>query len=148
MVDLFSHHRPNDADIVRHFAVPRQEVADELATLTILAKLCQMPLNLQCRSLQLSDRLPGGERLRHRLTVHFVKLRFVIERLKMRWSSSHAEEDHPFSLTGEVWKSISLAGTCTGGRATSHESSQGRRSKSHSGVGKKRATVDACVIEH
>jgi hypothetical protein len=47
-------------------------------------------------SLQLRDRLPGGDRRGHRLPVEFGKFRLVVQRFEMAWPARHTELNHPF----------------------------------------------------
>ena len=54
----------------------------------------EVALDLELLPLELGDRLSLGERLRHRLAVHLVERRLVVERLEVRRSARHAEEDH------------------------------------------------------
>ena len=102
VINLLGQHRPDDADVVGHLRVPRQKVADQLPALAILFKLRQVALNFKDRVLKLSDRLALRERCGHRLPVHFVEFWFVIERLQMRRSSGHTEEDDAFGFRLKV----------------------------------------------
>ena len=52
----------------------------------------------QLLALQLSDRLPLREGIGHRLAAHFDQLRLMVERLQVRHSTGHHEEDHSLCL--------------------------------------------------
>ncbi len=86
MIDLFGDHRTNHTEVIRHFAMPWQKIADQLAALTAGTKSGERSKTTQFLPLQLRDRLPLRVGLRHRLPVHSLQLRFEIKSFKLRWS--------------------------------------------------------------
>ena len=102
VVDRLGHQRPHDADVVGDAADVRKERADLLSRLAVPLELVLRRQALELLILKLRDRLPLGERLRHRLAVHFGELRLVVERLQVRRSAGHVEVNHALCLAREV----------------------------------------------
>ncbi len=93
MVDLLGEHRAHDAEVVRHFGGPGEEIGDVLPALAVALELGEVSLDLELLSLQLGDGLALGEGLRHGLAVELVELRLVVEGLEVGGSARHAEEN-------------------------------------------------------
>ena len=102
VIDLFGYQRADDTDVVGHLGVPGEKVANPLSAIAVLLEAGQMPLYLECLALELRDGLARRDALGHRLAVHFIELRLVIEGLQMRRSARHAEKDDPLCLGGKV----------------------------------------------
>ena len=63
---------------------------------------CCGPKQFELGPLQLGDRLPLGERFRHRLAVHLGQRRAVVERFQMRHAAGHVQADDPLDLLLEL----------------------------------------------
>ena len=57
-----------------------------------------MAKHFEVLSLELGDRLPSGEGLRHRLAVELIQVRLVVEGLEVGRAACHAEENDPLGL--------------------------------------------------
>ena len=102
VIDLLGLHRADDADVVGDAADVGQIIADRLLRLPNLLKVDCGPKQSSFLALQLRDRLAFGERLGHRLAVHFGELRLVVEQFQMRGAAGHAQEDHSLGFLGKM----------------------------------------------
>src|SRR5437868_303100 len=102
VIDRLSAERADDANLVGDGAKMREYLADFLARLAVLLERMLRGKALQLLTLKLRDRLPLGERLGHRLAVHFGQLRLVVERFQVRRPARHRQEDNPLSSRNEV----------------------------------------------
>src|ERR1700722_8060390 len=102
MVDLFSVHRADDANVIGDLGNLRQDGADFLSGFSDLRERKLRSETIQWLALELCDLLAFGVRLRHWFPAHFCQLRLVIQGLEMRWSACHAKKDHPFGLGSEM----------------------------------------------
>ena len=103
VVDLLGDHRADDADVVSKLLMPGSKTSlIHLAAWPVAVELEHRAVpRLQLLVLELCDRLALGVRLGHRLVVKLGQLRLVVERLQMRRSAGHAEEDDALGLWGK-----------------------------------------------
>ena len=83
VVDRLGLQRLDDAQFVGHRVQVREDFADLLAALAVLAKGVLRREAIELLTLKLRDRLTLGERLRHRLAVHLGELRLVVQCLQV-----------------------------------------------------------------
>ena len=100
MIEKISHHRFDQADIVRTRSSMRQQVRNLHAA---LAELLELALGPAQRRLRLDKRiaLVADHRFRDGLAVEFDELRLEIEKLELAGPALHIQKDHPL---GSCWE--------------------------------------------
>ena len=96
VIDLLNFHRPNYTEFIDDRSHVRKQLADRQSAFAIVAEL---PGRLE----QVTRRCKLQRRLeRQRLAIHFRQLGFWIERIDVRYTAVHEQEDDVFRLRLEM----------------------------------------------
>src|SRR5579885_3207949 len=112
MINLFRPHGTHNTDVIGYAANLWEKLANLLPRLPKLLKSMLWAETNERPTLELGNLLSLGERLGHRLAVHFGELWLVIESLQMRGPAGLIQEDHALGL----WRVMERIHGALGGR--------------------------------